>query len=410
MIESLDKACVYNAKLTGDEFVGIRIEDGIPRVYFPVGYRKSTDSREIKRDILNLISVLSMYERKDITIQTEHDERKNKFPIHAYIGVFTYYLNHGYFTENESTYKIAKSGKIDWSRTIKSIRPQISNESPVYLDFVVKKSRVNEEHTITQIHKYCVYESYQKIGCIFSSAKPEKPSIKFNEKLFTSVLLSKIANSFNESHLILFRQMLDIVKSLGKSNNKNSAFFGTNEFEYVWEKLIDHVYGISKDQKKEFYPNTQWFIEGNGDIEVDQELEKSALRPDTIMLYPKDGKQEVYVLDAKYYRYGAKRVPAFLPGTGSINKQFTYAEYVKTLDRYKKVNVYNAFIMPYDANLPEGTVDLRPKRIGFATGSWKSKNETHEKIYGILLDIKSIMHQHTRLSSKDMEKLAELIK
>lgn len=409
MDNSLGNTCVYDAKMNGEEFVGIRIEDDAPRVYFPLGYRQPTSEKEQKRDILNLISVLSSYCPKTESPQTEHDKKSTSFPIHAYIGVFTYYLNHGYFTESNAIYKRGQFGKIDWNQTIKKIQPHVSKKFPVYLDYVVKKNQTNEDNLITQIHKFCVYESYQKLGRLFSSAKPENPSIKLNVPLFSSVLLSKITNTFNEKHLVLFHQMLDIIQSLGKNRKQKKLFYGTTEFEYVWENLIDHVYGVSKKKKLEFYPRTQWSLDNGGDFEVDTEHEKSPLRPDTIMICPKNDKERIFVLDAKYYRFGISANPISLPGSGSINKQFTYAEYVETLEKYKGADIYNAFIMPYKANLPEGKIDLAPKKIGFATGNWKTSGKKYEKIYGILLDVKSIMHQHSRLSTKDMEILAELI-
>lgn len=409
MDNSLENTCVYDAKLFGEEFVGIRIEDDNPRVYFPIGYRKPNTEKEQRKDILNLISVLSSCGKKSNSPQTKSDNNDRAFPIHAYIGVFTYFINYGYFTELESVYKSGKSGKIDWCRTIKEIHPLVSKKSVVYLDYIVKKTRVNEDNLITEIHKYCVYESYQKIGCLFCSIKPEKPSVKFNKSLFTSVLLSKISNSFNERHLVLFRQMLDIIRFMSKNKSTKDSFFGTREFEYVWENLIDRVYGISADEKKNFYPSTRWHLDGQGEFDVDQELEKSALRPDTIMLYPNNANPNVFILDAKYYRYGVDSKKIFLPGSSSVNKQLTYAEFVESLENYKESTIYNAFIMPYNANLPNGRIDLSPKKIGFATGNWKTSGKTHEKIYGILLDVKSIMHQHSRLSTKDMETLAKLI-
>lgn len=410
MSNSWENICVYDAKLNGDEFVGIRIKNDKPQVYFPVGYRKPQTEREQKKDILNLISVLSVYSNKKESFQTQSAESQS-FPIHAYIGVFTYYINYGYFSETESIYKKGTSGIINWNKTIKRIQPQISKKKPIYLDFIVRKTRLNEDNLITQIHKYCVEESYKKIGCIFSSIKPDAAPIKFNEALFSSVLLSKISNTFNEKHLILFRQMLDIVRFLGKNKKNQNMLFGTNDFEYVWEKLIDEVYGVSEEKKQDFYPRTKWILDNFEENEVGQECEKSALRPDTIMLFTKKTEEAVFILDAKYYRYGAmtKPNPAYLPGSASINKQFTYAEYVSTLEKYKHSKIYNAFIMPYKADFPEGKFDLTPKRIGIATGEWKKEGKTYEKIYGLLLDIKSLMYRHPRQSTDDMRILAEII-
>jgi hypothetical protein len=187
-------------------------------------------------------------------------------------------------------------------------------------------------------------------------------------------------------------------------------FYGTKDFEYVWENLIDNVFGISSNEKNKYFPNVTWFLNDGSSDQVYLEKEKHPLRPDTIMLYdgPNRDKPSIFILDAKYYRYGVKQKSCYLPGSASANKQFTYAEYVETLDAAKGKTIYNVFIMPYNAS-DFSDSDTNMRKIGFAKGNWKTSGKSYEKIHGVLLDVKSIMYQHSRLSTKDMEKLAELI-
>ena len=57
---SLFDACVYNANLNEkDYFVGIKYENDSLRVNFPLGYKKAATEEELKKDVLNLIGVLS---------------------------------------------------------------------------------------------------------------------------------------------------------------------------------------------------------------------------------------------------------------------------------------------------------------------------------------------------------------
>ena len=89
------------------------------------------------------------------------------FPIHAYLFVINDFLNHGYYRSKEQIYKRTPSGKISWSRTIKQVRPQIANENAVYLEFITHRTNHNEAELITLIHKFCVYESFCKLGFLF---------------------------------------------------------------------------------------------------------------------------------------------------------------------------------------------------------------------------------------------------
>lgn len=417
----LSKVCVYGGKQS-DEFVGIRYNDGLLKVFFPSGYSEPENHEEIeyRKDILNLVSVLSAYSKESKGVDENRllNNEEVQFPIHAYIHVFNYFLNYGYYVEREPYYKKSSSGKINWSRTIKQIRPQISgdypNESVVYLDFITKRSNNNENEIISQIHKYCVYESYEKIGCLFGYFRPEKPHIPFNAKMFAAILKTKIAKTFNEKHILLFRNMLDIVCYMGLKDDNRKASYGTTDFEYVWEGLIDRVFGIDKKAKKKYFPHCIWKIRGKEDEDAeDVEEKRTALRPDTIMLSDlNDAVADIFVLDAKYYQYGEKREAKKLPGTGSIIKQIAYAEFIKTIrgndNSMPKGNIYNAFILPYSSDKDKEGYAL--ECFGHAECDWKNKDsETYNKIYGILLDVRSIMYKHPENSDTDIQELARLI-
>lgn len=419
----LSKVCVYGGK-QADEFVGIRYQDGSLKVYFPSGFSAPVEKKEkeYRKDILNLVSVLSAYSKESNGVDENRLFNKEEvpFPIHAYIHVFNYFLNYGYYVESEPYYKKSSIGKINWSRTIKQIRPQISgekpNESVVYLDFITKRSNSNENELISQIHKYCVFESYEKIGCLFGYFRPEKPHIPFNAKMFAAILKSKIAKTFNEKHLLLFRNMLDIICYMGLKEDNRKAAFGTTDFEYVWEGLIDKVFGIDTGSKKKYFPHCVWKITDQEESADELERKKTALRPDTIMLSGlNDTEADIFVLDAKYYQYGEKREAKKLPGTGSIIKQIAYAEFIESMRKNKSDNrnnipngkIYNAFILPYASN--KSKTDYALECFGHAECDWKKGPESYNKIYGILLDVRTIMQRHPENSNSDIQKLARLI-
>ncbi len=418
---NLSEICVYGGKQE-DEFVGIRYLDGNLKVYFPYGYSKPADEeKEYRRDILNLVSVLSAYSRESQNVgkNLRLNEDEVQFPIHAYIHVFDYFLNFGYYVESEAIYKRASSGKINWSRTIKQIRPRIAgeypNESVVYLDFITRKSCNDENEMITQIHKYCVYESYEKIGCLFGYVRPEKPTVVFNERLFVTLLRSKISKTFNERHLSLFQNMLDIIRYIGKRNDSKKAFFGTKDFEYVWEGLIDSVFGIEASEKKKYYPHCSWKIHGKKAEAEMRDEKRTALRPDTIMLLNDD----IFILDAKYYQYGedgtnreSPRNSQNLPGTGSIVKQIAYAEFIEARqkwqpEKYPQGKIFNAFVMPY-ASCRNSMERYALENVGYASCDWIDGEEekSYDKIYGILLDVRALMYRHPKKSGSDIAALA----
>ncbi len=240
----------------------------------------------------------------------------------------------------EVIYNVSKRGKIDWNRTIKTQKPSIQDGQAFYLDFVTKRNSINENELITLIHEYCVFDSFEKIGWLFTDKLPSKPRLKFNYKLFKSVIREKLERTFNDKNKKLFRNMLAIIDYEGENNEQREYKYGTNRFEYVWESMIDRVFGIEK--KEQYFPKTTWTLS-------ERKYDNASLEPDTIMIVNND----VYVLDAKYYKYGVTRRPWDLPESTSINKQITYGEYIAEETKFKKIHgenfkTYNAFLMPYN--------------------------------------------------------------
>ena len=340
------------------------------------------------------------------------------FPIHAYLFVINDFLNHGYYRSKEQIYKRTPSGKISWSRTIKQVRPQIANENAVYLEFITHRTNHNEAELITLIHKFCVYESFCKLGFLFSSFVPAKPPIAFNKNFFTSILQAKIALTFNENELLLFKNMLDIILYLDSSADKENFIFGTNNFHHIWEQIVDSVYG-EKDKEK-FYLKVYWRLNGSkADFSFGNSEKRNSLRPDTIMIQNR-GKpeQKIFVLDSKYYQYGATKNPNHLPDSASVVKQLAYAEYIDNTEIRSKLpedvrffiksgNIYNAFIMPVDNESPEN--------IGYVSAEYvlpqdsEQAEKPYHQIYGILLDIRTLMHSHRPHNIQAIAELAQKI-
>ncbi|WP_418755964.1 LlaJI family restriction endonuclease [Eubacterium ventriosum] len=401
---SIQDKCRVNTNKEADTFVGIKCEDGDISINFPLGYDVSyDDDKELHKDILLLFNTIrTTTGRRDSEIENGHKAyNETAFPIQAYMSVIYDFYARGYYKERERKHNVARRGKINWNRTIKTQKPCIQNGNAFYLDFIVNKNTINSDQMITHIHEYCVYESFSKIGWLFTSSMPERPKIKFNERLFRTVLKEKIGSTYNDKNKALFLSMLAIIDYRG-SNCKNKNFkYGTYRFEYVWEDLIDRVYGILN--KQDYFPVTYWKV-------AEKEYSNAPLEPDTIMIY----NGNVYVLDAKYYKYGATKEVKDLPESTSINKQITYAEYIAEQEKYTKIHgegfkVYNAFLMPFNSIGNNWRTNGNLLRIGEAYGEWKSNKKSYEKVQGILIDVKHLMKISTRQNLDEIISLANKI-
>lgn len=395
--------CRVNSNREMDTFVGLKCNDGDISINFPMGYHISEDNKELGKDILLLFTTLAANtERRDSELLGQgscFDEVD--FPLQSYMYLVKDFFARGYYREQEVSYKVAKTGKINWNRTIKTQRPYVQDTDVFYLDFVTKKNSIKENELITLIHEYCVYESFERIGWLFTKMMPNTPRIAKIEKVFRAVLKEKIVNTFNDRNRMLFRHMLAIIDFEGDKDSDKNYQYGTYRFEYVWEKMIDKVFGI--ENKADYFPKTTWYV--NGD-----RCDNASLEPDTIMLCGSN----VYILDAKYYKYGVTGKAWDLPESTSINKQITYGEYVANEEKFKKkhgdnMKVYNAFLMPFDSLKSKYPNNPEMLKVGEAVSNWKDNSEDYQKIQGILIDVKTMMNINVRQEMKEIEKLAKLI-
>ena len=399
--------CHVNKNDDGDRFVGIKADSDNAMVYFPLGYQLPENEQELRQDILHLISVLAEFtNRKDrvLAMQKFAAPQSVDFPINAYMEVISYFMEqNGYYSEKEPVFRNGDRGKIDWMRTLRTKKPLIqSNGTPAYTEYTVRCSSPNDKNLITQIHKFCVYESFSKLGWLFTPYLPGRPTIRRNDKEFLYVLRSKLSNTFNDKDKRLFSSMIAMIEYLDAKSEEKQFYFGTDHFENVWEKLIDRVFGVR--DKHAYFPRTRWTLK------TGKTRTNAALEPDSIMLH--DGK--IYVLDAKYYKFGLTGNPKDLPESSSINKQITYGEYIHTQRRFREMHgedvvVYNAFVMPFNSdNNFFGTNDIYAN-IGEATGDWKSTGHEYEKVQGILVDIRYLMHHYTGKPKNQILRLAQSI-
>ena len=441
-MQKLNEICSCESKVNSEtEFVGIRCEkskeDGAleTSISFPLGYFKDDltlrelPEEELRECVVNLFMVLSdpsLQEQihQDSSISTFAEEHgESEFPMVSYLNVIRNFLDFGYLDEKEILYKKGANGKISWGRTIKAMQPVITEDAQnlVYLDFIARKVSYNEDTLITQVHKFCVHDALVKLGFLFGIDPSEEPLLDFDYDLFCNAIHSKLAKTFNDRDLRLLADLARIVEYLAghKTEDGKKAddfYFGVKKFAPVWEAMVDKIFGklpqgVAKDK---FNPHCEWDLSSRV---RGYENPNYAMRPDTIMWDEECNR--LYVLDAKYYKFGVTGSASDLPSSGSICKQIAYAEYVET--HWKTIlgvdsivlqkPIYNAFLLPYcfdgdNLNLPpDDGFQTRPCKmrfIGFCHGNWKNLDarpgevdyRSYHRIAGILLDVRSVMKNY----------------
>lgn len=401
--------CHINTNNDGDRFVGVKADSDNAVIYFPLGYQLPEKDDELRRDIKNLFQVLAVFtDKTDRVLDMDKFTAPQSvdFPIRAYLNVINYYLDHNgtYYHETEVTYKVDTRGKTNWGKTIKTQKPVFQGNSPVYLKKVVRDLRPDFNQLITKIHKYCVAESFERIGWFYTTNKPEMPDITLDKTMFISTLNEKLSSTNNDNDKQLFRSMIAMIDFIDDKTIDRQFYFGTDKFENVWEKLIDHVFGV--ENKQDYFPHAIW-TERYG---KNKNKPASALEPDSIMIY----RGKYYVLDAKYYRYGV--FPEYgsnsLPQSSDINKQITYGQYVQEKGAPPNSSVFNAFIMPYNrAENSFGICELFGN-VAEATGNWISVSDhtkDYARIQGIVMDTRYLMKNYDGNHDSERSQLSAAI-
>ena len=444
--KSLSKENQISLKIaqSGSDFVGIKITRSERSVTFPMGYSleaSALDSSKIKKEerneILNLIKSIALctLNKKGERVSALNGEIKNDFPVKSMLFIIEDFLDRGiYYTEKETLHTKSTGGKINWSRTIKSVKPAVSESGITFLDFIVRKNRIQENQLITEIHKYCVHKCFEIFGFLYTSSFPEKglldeDDISKNRKYYAQVLQEKIGSTYLESNIELFENLLNFINSFDSENETKEAAYGTNCFQVVWESLVDSVFGNVQNKEKEeyFYPASRWNF-------PDEKPKKNApLRPDTIMIVENPlakNRRKCFIIDSKYYSYTMLRkldfeedesgqesvlVHGSIPGTDSIQKQITYAQYIdasmKSFDsekrekyRFNPGDIFNVFILPEDNNIEE-----KLKYIGNAASDWHDGSKNYHTVHAVTLDTKFLLENGNKKCLELQKELAELI-
>lgn len=410
--KNLRDRCHVNSNDEGDSFVGVKADTEDAIIYFPIGYQLPKNDDDLRRDVNNLLGVLAAFLKEDRVIEESKltPPQSVDFPIHAYLKVIRHFLRTGrYYIESDPQFRTDTKGNASWPKTVREQKPLVQkNGSLIFTQMTVRSVTPNANKLITQIHRYCVYEAFDKLGWLYVPNMPEQPGPHPSVKESIYILTKKLSATHNDQEQELFSSMKDMLLYVDAKNTGKQYFFGTDYFERVWEKMIDKAFGIA--DKDKYFPHTRWLLD------YDREKEKHSLIPDSIMIF----KDKIYVLDAKLYRYGYTGVSDHLPNSSDINKQITYGEYIETTMHIPDNMLYNAFIMPFNKqNNPflktdengEPFSDLTGDigNIGEAVSDWKEGMKNYERVQGIVLDTRFLMYNYMSMPEQKKQELADSI-
>lgn len=394
-----------------NQFIGLRISNNEIEFHYPETYEiNKIDDKKLRLDIVSILRTISLAKTLSTDKSTYNSKHKDKyaFPLKSFLWIINDYLTYGRYENREKVYEHGIKGKINWKKTMRS-DPAISNGNIIYTD-IISERKNHVDNLLVEIYFFCVQKAIDSIGWLYNLKfdNQGKDYYKlFNKKKYINVINDELSHSFDDNKKIRLNNMKNIIQGLDDSMlSANDIVYGVDSYDYVYEKMIDSMFSrLRGENKKQFYPNASWSLL----YPMNRDVESTNLRPDTIL---KDG-DDLYILDAKYYRYGTTFQPSDLPETTSIQKQITYGEYVKKAKSGEYKNILSAFIMPYNknnnANIDKLNKDI--EFIGIAKAKWFEKNdkEKNRKIVGLLIDTKFLVDNWTKNSDITINNLVKLI-
>lgn len=378
---------------TSDNFIGVKYNDGNIDIIFPLGYRIPKEKKELICSIKQLFKLIKVVHEKKLDFSNNGDftDDSNGLPIDSYQWIINDYLNNGVYVDIEKIYHQENKGKINWKRTFKT--PFLVNKkSLVYLNPIVEK-KTNIKNIISEIYAYCVDESTKVLWFLYDKVKKVSSNKNANIKYYINIIDGEINNTFDDRKKLLLYHMKRILQEKISTEGKNEIRnYGIRNFEYVWEYIINSVYGT--ENVKKYYPTATYCLN------CVPSFEASKLRPDTIM---KDLNNNMYILDSKYYKVGTtsnnlKNIKEMLPNTDSIQKQITYGKFMEQNFKEKdNINdIYNAFVLPFNKTNNDFNLSDDINYLGYSICNWEdielSRDSKFYKIALIFIDTRYLIN------------------
>lgn len=398
-------------KATGEQdkqFVGIKISNNQIEFYYPESYEMSPkeDKKMLREDILAILRTVNIAKTKSSDLSTYNSSFKsnNVFPLGSYLWIINDYLTYGRYENKEKKYVEGIQGRINWKKTMK-YNPVISNGNIIYTNIISEK-KDQKDNLITEIYRCCVKKAMDCVGWLyglsFDSEGVDYLSLfEKNYKYYLATINNELLKTFNDDKKIRLQNMKNIFTGLDdESINTREVIYGVDSYDYVYERMIDEMYSNVEDIS-EFYPN------GTIDLVLEPKVKDSSnLRPDTVIVHNK----KAYIIDAKNYRYGTTFNASDVPETTSIQKQVTYGEYVKRMQKDGEYDeIYSAFVMPYSKknNIHCDRFNKNIEFVGISSTKWYDDSENkNRKIANLLIDMKFLIKNW---NNKNEDNLSELL-
>jgi len=317
--------------IKNDSFVGLRFQNNELEFCYPIELENElsnpNNNHHFAFQFLRTIR-LNSHTTKD------RDQANGRF-FNSMYWVIQDFINNGIERKKHLEYKFNSLGKVNWKKTFKKPTLIYSKKSLILSNLIVEK-HTSLEDDIYKIHQYCLNYSIERIGWLFNLHYRQYTEI--NLLTAKTLLLKLLQSSFQDKQRIKFTNLLNIVSRIGALKDLRSyPIIGSDDYNLIFQNMLHKLLHTKKLKLRNYNPTGIYhFIDGHDE-------KQSQTYPDII--YENLQSSLAIVFDAKFYRSDHS-----LPQTNDIQKQITYARYIKSqykINLNRNIEVYSSFILPY---------------------------------------------------------------
>lgn len=328
-------------KISDDRYFGLDFDEKgsflflVPKQLYP-----TNDDPLYQIKLLKMcFDILSSYIRskeKDLFLKYNQKIEASLNMFNGMVQLINDYVEYGDFNLYNSSYKKGNK-RINWSRTIEDKDVFIQDNIVIFNSFISKQKEKDFNNEFYILYKYALNNSLN----VFKNKEI------FNNNInFTSGKIKNIINNFEDNNFRDRGKSIIIALKNIFLNASFSNFFDEDcktpyheKFEHIWEFMVNSIIPENLKIKvdnaiMENFNGSYYNIDGslicNG----------SKFKTDHIIIE----KNNISILDSKFYNFYDDRQSKSSPYTESISKQENYKSILKTF--YKNYHIHNYFIFP----------------------------------------------------------------
>lgn len=299
-----------------------------------------------------VMRVIARYKKEASSTGEEDSEDAWHDFLHVMVELVMDFQANGVYRVDENINELNGKGRIMWPRTIRRVLPLMQDGRPYYMELHTRRKQADTAHIITRLHKYLVWQAWQKLEELHLSDLLELPAItdppdhdeEFSDlEYLVRVIKKEQTQRFDNRRRYLLDLMLRYLEEKEEDTTDGIYLFGKSGFHVVWEEACRVAFGMEKsttEQMKESRP--RWHFD-------DKKHDGDPLMADMVKI----DRGKLSILDAKYYVPPKEGKPEDIvkkmPGIGDIIKQQLYELALRK--KYPQVQeVVNAFILPLRDN------------------------------------------------------------